>query len=795
MLGEKRTRRSPLRALLRALPLVLPLTLALALVALLAGCGDDATATCGDAVAAGSETCDGADLRGQSCEALGYGKGTLACKQGCGDFDLSGCGAPTSCGNNAIEGLEVCDGAELAGKTCDDLGFEPGALACAANCLDYDTSKCGPKKGCQPQCGAAVCGVDPVCGKSCGECKGGEECQAGACVKVCDLPPLNQDGALNFDLKVVNVSGTLTVNGKTMGDDTVLDNRPRGYLRFIDVKSGDVVSVGVGETGPASYQVALYAGTYDIWFRSLGDDDQDVLPRDAITQLAAAKEIVQGGALNLDLKVIEVSGTVTVNGKTMANDTVLDNRPRAYLRFIDSTTKDVVSVGLEETGPASYKVSLYAGSYDVWVRSLGADDQDVLPNDAITQLKAKQTLEQSGALNLDLKVITVSGTLTVNGKAMGDDTVLDNRPRGYLRFIDSVTADTTSVSLGETGAASYSALLYAGTYDVQLYSLGEDDQDVLPRAATTELLAQKSLMQSGALNHDIKVITVSGTLTVNGKAMADDTVLDNRPRGYLRFIDSVTNDTTSVSLGETGAASYSALLYAGSYDVQLYSPGEDDQDVLPRAATTELLAQKSLMQSGALNHDVKVITVSGAVTVNGKPMSDDTVLDNRPRGYLRFIDDVTADKTSVSLGETGPASYSVQLYSGSYEVRLYSPGEDDQDVLPRAAETSLRAQIALTQDGALSHDVKVVTVSGTVTVNGKPMADDTVLDNRPRGYLRFIDTITADTTSVSVGETGPANYSLTLYAGSYDVSFSSPGADDQDVLPPDGLTQLKIGCP
>jgi len=48
-----------------------------------------------------------------------------------------------TCGDDAIDGDEVCDGADLGGKQCADLeGFVGGALACAADCAGFDVSGC-----------------------------------------------------------------------------------------------------------------------------------------------------------------------------------------------------------------------------------------------------------------------------------------------------------------------------------------------------------------------------------------------------------------------------------------------------------------------------------------------------------------------------------------------------------------------------------------------------------------------------------------------------------------------------
>ncbi len=49
------------------------------------------------------------------------------------------------CGNNIKEEGEICDGTDLAGATCDTLASgHIGNLACAADCLNYDTTMCYP---------------------------------------------------------------------------------------------------------------------------------------------------------------------------------------------------------------------------------------------------------------------------------------------------------------------------------------------------------------------------------------------------------------------------------------------------------------------------------------------------------------------------------------------------------------------------------------------------------------------------------------------------------------------------
>ncbi|TXD41156.1 hypothetical protein FRC96_04870, partial [Lujinxingia vulgaris] len=99
-------------------------------------CGDDT-------VNQGSESCDGADLGGETCVSQGFDGGTLGCNTSCG-FDTSACTTDPVCGDDTVnQGSESCDGTDLGGESCTSLGFAPGTLGCATTC-DFDTSACGP---------------------------------------------------------------------------------------------------------------------------------------------------------------------------------------------------------------------------------------------------------------------------------------------------------------------------------------------------------------------------------------------------------------------------------------------------------------------------------------------------------------------------------------------------------------------------------------------------------------------------------------------------------------------------
>ncbi len=148
-------------------------------------CGPDCTLdtggcetgpTCGDGLAQGQEECDGTDLRGRSCEDLGYPSGHLRCLGSC-RYDTTGC---RTCGNGVADPGEECDGLDLGGASCESLGYAGGMLGCRTSICRFDTilcvSECGngvvePDEGCddgdfEAGDGCVDCQVEPgwVCG-------------------------------------------------------------------------------------------------------------------------------------------------------------------------------------------------------------------------------------------------------------------------------------------------------------------------------------------------------------------------------------------------------------------------------------------------------------------------------------------------------------------------------------------------------------------------------------------------------------------------------------------------------
>lgn len=125
-----------------------------------------APSTCGNGKADADEKCDGADLKGMTCESVvGLGsKGTLRCASNCGNFDISGCTAPSTCGDGVVQANEVCDGERLNDKTCaTEVGNgSTGRLKCNLTCTGFDVSDCTAST----TCGNGVLEVGEVCDRA-----------------------------------------------------------------------------------------------------------------------------------------------------------------------------------------------------------------------------------------------------------------------------------------------------------------------------------------------------------------------------------------------------------------------------------------------------------------------------------------------------------------------------------------------------------------------------------------------------------------------------------------------------
>lgn len=151
------------------------------------GSADPVAPVCGDGVLSPSEACEGFDLRGQRCADLGYESGRLSCATDC-TLDESLC---VRCGDGILGGSEVCDTTVPSDLSCADWLGEgaTGELSCASDCSAVLADACVDPPGDEP---LATC--EP--GER--ECSGGLSCvetEFGAvCLRSCNAATACADG-------------------------------------------------------------------------------------------------------------------------------------------------------------------------------------------------------------------------------------------------------------------------------------------------------------------------------------------------------------------------------------------------------------------------------------------------------------------------------------------------------------------------------------------------------------------------------------------------------------------------
>jgi len=105
-------------------------------------CNSASPVYCGDGIVDADEECDGTNMDGATCETLGFYNGLLRCDTSC-SFDVTQCeSVSTTCGNGVIEPEEQCEGINLNGMTCLALGYAGGSLFCDMTTCSLDTSQC-----------------------------------------------------------------------------------------------------------------------------------------------------------------------------------------------------------------------------------------------------------------------------------------------------------------------------------------------------------------------------------------------------------------------------------------------------------------------------------------------------------------------------------------------------------------------------------------------------------------------------------------------------------------------------
>jgi hypothetical protein len=384
------------------------------------------------------------------------------------------------------------------------------------------------------------------------------------------------------------------------------------------------------------------------------------------------------------------------------------------------------------------------------------------------------SLQQDAVLDLDLRAVTVSGAVTLNGAPLPDEAA----SRGQIVFDDSAGQASLGFDLGATGARSYALRLPPGIYDVSYRGGGGACSTTSASAMPcgTGAIARGVVLTADApLNLDIPVVTVIGKVTLDGARPPDLT----RSRGSLTFRGS-SDAAAAASTGAfpaTGAITYRVNLMPGTYDV-VYNG--DPAGCMQAGAVPQIPCNFGVVRprvpiaaGGTLDVDVPVVRLVGA-------LPDATA----SRGALSFADASGVATSTASFGTSGPASYGVALIQGRYTISLAANaalcGPALTPQVPCLGGVLVDAT-TFTADGVLDVDIHAVTINGAVTLNGSPLP----AASAPRGSLIFTRAAGGGGAYSMLGASGAGGYRVRLLAGTYDVDYAAnPSLCDGTTAPP-----------
>jgi hypothetical protein len=472
---------------------------------------------------------------------------------------------------------------------------------------------------------------------------------------------LENDGVLDLDVRAVRVRGTVTLAGAEMTSAPVA----RGAVAFARSDGATVTTGSFGTTGPASYDLLLLAGRYDVSFvgnpTACPFSSNTGIPCNAGV-VRAGVSVADDGVLDLDLRRVRVTGRVTVRGQALPDA----DRTRGALSFVRSDGGAARTSTLGTNGPGAYDITLLAGTYDVAFEGNEAlciaVEPPAIPCNTGT-VRTKIALTNDGLLDVDLSPVRVRGAVTLGGAQLPDAA----SRRGALTFERSDGRPFT-VNFVAAGPARYDATLLAGKYDVIFAGDGgRCGSDWALPCNTGRVRSGVALTTDGVLDVDLRAARIRGSVTVAGAPMPASA----SERGWLAFrLDG--RDAAIKSFGNEGPATFDVTLLIGKYEILFHgneatcgrATGVPCNVGVVRAATT-------LTTDGALDLDLPVARVRGVVTLGGAALPDAS--ESLSRGSLAFALRDGSRTTATRLGTSGRVRYDVTLLAGPYVVTHVAP--------------------------------------------------------------------------------------------------------------------------
>ena len=484
--------------------------------------------------------------------------------------------------------------------------------------------------------------------------------------------------------------------------------------------------------------------------------------------------------LALDVKTVTVGGAITVNGQPPTAE-YQSSQTGATVHLVDATqgySFSLFAACAAAPGaacPLTFSGPVYPGTYRVTV---GGTYLNEFPGASFLANPNLVVTASQPNLALDVKTVTVGGTVTVNGQPPTAE-YQSSQTGASIHFADDTQGYSFSAFAACTaapGAAcplTFTGPVYPGTYRVTVSGTYLNEFPGAAFIANPQLVVNAN---QPALALDVKTVTAGGTVTVNGQPPTAE-YQSSQTGASIHFSDAAQGYSFSAFAACTAAPGASCPLtftgpvYPGNYRVSISGTYLNEFPGAAFIANPQLAITTS---QPALAFDVKTVTVGGGVTVNGQPptaeyQSSQTGASNplhRADARLCFA---AFAACPAAPGAACPLTFTGPVYPGTYRITVSGTYLNE---FPGAAFVA-NPQLAITaSQPSLALDVKTVTVGGAVTVNGQPPTAE-YQSSQTGASIHFADDVQGydfsafAACSAAPGAACPLTFTGPVYPGTY----------------------------
>jgi hypothetical protein len=462
--------------------------------------------------------------------------------------------------------------------------------------------------------------------------------------------------------------------------------------------------------------------------------------------------LVIAGDQEFDIEVPSVSirGSFTLAGAPFP----VSATESALIQARDQQTGALTPLG--ETVDQTYSARLIPETYDLMYSRIAGSE--IVPANKLTAFRRDVSLVASGALDIDVLVVSISGQYTING----DPAPMSPLESGHIFILDPETQAETLI--GKTSDQIYRVLLIPGDYDLKYDRIA--GADIAPANSSARFLTGIPFTENSTHDLDVPSVQISGNFLVNG-APAPASVTENA-RIRLRHGEDV------VHLGETRVGQFQVRVIPGTYDIAF--EGMTAGDIMP-ANGDGVLGAIEIAGASEFDIDIPAIGFAAELRFNGGNFPG-PVAGELARLYLE--DTQTADL--IFLGSYPAVEQAHRLViPGTYRVRYeYVSGIE----LPRNPFGVLDEDRTLIENVHTVINIRAVSLAGTFSLAGGAFP----AGPGENAAIGLQSSNPGD--ALHLGGTASGGYSTVILPGRYDAFYNWAQGD---IIPRNQKARLE--CP